>query len=121
MRLKIFAGETHIGDAEVFALDPLMCVAIAKFFPTRDYHANRHATVIDGERVGDRTDVLRLEMAEGLAVRCEAISIQDYPSLHERQVDLWGVFEPSYDELFKEHPSYSAYYSGAAHNQSDLP
>lgn len=109
MRLKILEGETHIGDAEVFALDPPICVAMANFSPANDYDANRHANVIDGDYVGDRTEILRLEMADGSTVRSEAISIQDYPTLHERQVDLIGIFEPSFDELFKEHPSYTAY------------
>lgn len=109
MRLKILEGETHIGDAEVFALDTPMCVAMAKFSPARDYDANRHANVIDGNYFGDHTEILRLEMADGSRVRSEAISIQDYPTLHERQVDLIGIFEPDFDELFKDHPSYTAY------------
>lgn len=110
MRLKILEGETHIGDADVFALDPPMCVAMAKFSPARHYDANRHANVIDGDYVGDRTEILRLEMADGSMVKSEAISIQDYPTLYERQVDLIGIFEPSFDELFKDHPSYTAYW-----------
>jgi hypothetical protein len=65
MRLKILEDETHIGDAEVFALDPPVCVAMANFSPAKDYNANRHANVIDRGYVGDRTEILRLEMADG--------------------------------------------------------
>ena len=111
MKLKIFEANTLVGDADVFALDPPMCVAMAKFSPARDYDPGRHANVIDGDYVGDRTGILRLEMADGSTMKSEAISIQDYHTLGERQVDLIGIFEPSFDELFKEHPRYTAHWA----------
>lgn len=40
----------------------------------------------------------------------EAISIQDFPEIDERQVDLIGIFEPSFDELFSQHPSFKDYW-----------
>lgn len=113
MKLKIFEANTLIGDADVFALDPPMCVAMAKFSPARDYDASRHANVIDGDYVGDRTDILRLEMDDGPAMKSEAISIQDFPTLDEREVHIIGIYEPSFDELFREHLNFKAYWGKA--------
>lgn len=111
MKLKIFEAEKMIGDAEVYALDPPMGVAMAKFYPAADYDVKRHANVIDADYVGDRSDILRLEMADGSSMRSEAISIQNYPSLNEREVHIIGIYEPSFDELFAEHPDFKAYWN----------
>ena len=110
MKLKLFEGEALIGGAEVFALDPPMRVAMAKFEAAADYDPKRHATVLDGECIGDRTERLCLEMRDGLALKCAAISIHDYPTLAKREVYLHEVFEPPFDELFAEHPSFTAYW-----------
>lgn len=111
MKLKIFEAEKMIGDAEVYALDPPMGVATAKFYPAADYDVKRHANVIDGDYVGDRSEILRLEMADGSSMRSEAICIEDYPSLNEREVHIIGIYEPNFDQLFAEHPSFIAYWN----------
>ena len=111
MKLKIFEADKLIGDAEVYALDPPMCVAIAKFDPSADYDATRHANVIDADYVGDRSDILRLEMEDGSSMKSEAISIQDFPLLNEREVHVIGIYEPSFDQLFTEHPIFKAYWN----------
>ncbi|MEE4540277.1 MAG: hypothetical protein V2J51_17515 [Erythrobacter sp.] len=99
-----------IGNADVFALDPPMCVAIAKFDAVESYDAKQHANVIDGDYVADRSDLLRVEMPDGSAMKSEAISIQDYPTLNEREVHLIGIYEPSFDWLFGDHPDLKAYW-----------
>ena len=110
MKLKIFEANKLIGSAKVYALDPPMCVAIARFYPAADYDAMNHANVIDSDYIGDRSDMLRLEMADGSAIMSEAISIQDFPSLDEREVQIIGIYEPSFDRLFADHPSFKAYW-----------
>jgi len=110
MRLKIFEADTRIGDAEVFALDPPMSVAMAKFEPAPGYDATRHANVIDGDYVGDRSDILRLEMPDGSTMKSEAISIQDFPTLDEREIHIIGIYEPGFDQLFGNHPDFTAYW-----------
>ena len=110
MKLKVFEGDKHIGDAEVFALDPPMAIAEAKFHPASAYEAMRHASVIDGDYVGDRSDILRLEMSNGSGMKSKAISIQDFPSLDEREVYISGIFQPAFDQLFSDHPHYRDYY-----------
>jgi hypothetical protein len=110
MKLKILAGSTLIGNAEVFALDPPMCVAMAHFEPVEGYDATMHANVIDGDYVGDRSPLLRVEMPNGSTMKSEAISIQDYPTLGEREVDLIGIYEPSFDWLFGDHPHFKSYW-----------
>lgn len=113
MKFKNFRGRHSNGEAEVYALDPPMCVAMAKFSPTVDYNAARHANVIDGYYVGDRSEMLRLEMQDGSPMKSEAISIQDFPTLDEREVHLVGIYEPHFDELFNDHPDFKAYWSKA--------
>ncbi|WP_417320741.1 hypothetical protein [Erythrobacter aureus] len=110
MKISIFENATLIGEATVFALDPPMCVAMAKFAPAPAYDAERHANVINADYVGDRSGILRLELPDGKAMIAEAISIQDFPEIDERQVDLIGIFEPSFDELFSQHPSFKDYW-----------
>ncbi|MEL6709531.1 MAG: hypothetical protein AAFP79_14740 [Pseudomonadota bacterium] len=110
MHLKILEGDRLIGEAEIYALDPPMCVAMAKFEPTGDYDPRRHANALDGEYIGDRSDILRLELSDGSALRSEAISIQDFPTIAEREVQLLGIFEPSFDDLFAEHPHFKEYW-----------
>lgn len=111
MKLKIFEADKLIGSAEIFALDPPMCVAMAKFDPTTEYDMPSHANVIDGDYVGDRSDILRLEMPDGSAMKSEAISIQDFPTLDEREVHILGIYEPGFDQLFSEHPDFRAYWN----------
>lgn len=111
MKLKIFEADKLIGDAEVYALDPGMFVVMAQFVPAVDYDSTRHANVIDAHYVGDRSDILRLEMADGSPMKSEGISIQDFPLLNEREVHIIGVYEPSFDQLFAEHPSFKAYWN----------
>jgi hypothetical protein len=113
MKVSIFEADTLIGEAEVFALDPPMCVAMAKFAPATAYEAGRHANVIDGNYVGDRSEILRLQMPTGATMRSEAISIQDYTTLGELEVHLIGIYEPSFDDLFSEHPDFKAYWRRA--------
>ena len=113
MKISIFENATLIGEATVFALDPPMCVAMARFTPTSAYDTQRHANVVNADYVGDRSEILRLELPDGKAIKADAISIQDYAEIDERQVDLIGIFEPSFDELFSEHPSYKDYWKSS--------
>ena len=110
MRLKVFEGEAQIGEAFVFALDPPMCVATAKFEATPAYDAVRHANVVGGDYVGDRTEMLRIEMSNGTALKSEAISIQDFSEIDEWQIDIIGIFEPSFESLFSDHPDFKDYW-----------
>ncbi len=110
MRLKIFEADTLIAEAEVFALDPPMCVAVAKLFPARAYDPARHANVIDGDYIEDRSEILRIGMQDGSTMKSEAISIQDFPTLEEREVHIIGIYEPNFDELFAEHPDFKTYW-----------
>lgn len=111
IKLKIFEAETLVGNADVFALDPPMCVAMAKFDPAKGYDATRHANVIDGDYVGDRSEILRLEMPDGSTLKSEAISIQDFPTLNEREVHIIGIYEPGFDKLFSDHPDFKDYWA----------
>jgi hypothetical protein len=110
MKLKIFEVNTLIGEAEVFALDPPMGVAMAKFFPAIGYNQGRHANVIDGNYVGDRSETLRVEMEDGATIKGAAISIQDFPTLDERELHILSIYEPRFDELFGDHPNFVDYW-----------
>jgi hypothetical protein len=110
MKVTIYEADTPIGEAEIFALDPPMGVAMAKFAPLPAYNVAQHADVVDGEYIEDRGDKLRIEMEDGAALRSQAISIQDWPTLEEREVHFLGILEPSFDELFSDHPHYRDYY-----------
>ena len=110
MKLTIYEADTPIGEAEVFALDPPMGVAMAKFTPLPAYAAAQHANVLDGDYIEDRSDKLRMEMADGSTLKCQAISIHDWPTLEEREVHILGILEPTFETLFNDHPSFKAYY-----------
>lgn len=113
MKVTIYEANTPIGEAEIFALDPPMGVAMAKFTPAPAYNAAKHANVVDGDYIEDRSDSLRIEMADGVTLTSQAISIQDWPTLGEREVHILGILEPSFDSLFSEHDDYKAYWGRA--------
>ena len=113
MKVTIYDAATPIGEAEVFALDPPMGVAMAKFIPFPTYSAKLHANVVDGDYIGDRGENLRMELADGVALKSQAISIQDWPTLDEREVHILGILEPSFEELFREHPDFKSYWGEA--------
>ena len=108
MQVTIFEAEITIGEAQIFALDPPMGVAMAKFQPSPAYDVERHANVIDGDYVADRGGILRIEMSDGVALKSNAISIQDYPALDEIELHILGIYEPNFDKLFAEHPDFKA-------------
>lgn len=108
--VKILEAEILVGDAHIYAFDPPMCVAMAKFFPAPAYNSVRHAEEIDGEYVADRSDILRILLPDGSELRSHAISILDFPTLHEIELHIVGIYEPSFDELFNSHPHYRAYF-----------
>lgn len=113
MKVTIYDATSPIGEAEVFALDPPMGVAMAKFIPFPTYSAKLHANVVDGDYIEDRGENLRMELADGVALISQAISIQDWPELDEREVHILGILEPSFEELFREHPDFKSYWGEA--------
>ena len=110
MRGIIYEADTAIGEAKIIALDPPMGVAIAEFTPSGAYNMEHHANVINGDYVGDRSDRLRIELANGIPLISQAISIQDWPQLGEREAHILGILEPSFESLFSEHPDFVAYW-----------
>lgn len=113
MKVTIYDAASPIGEAEIFALDPPMWVAMAKFTPLPAYNAKLHANVVDGDYMGDRGENLRMELADGVALKSQAISIQDWPTLGECEVHILGILEPSFEELFREHPDFTSYWGEA--------
>ncbi|MCC2981684.1 hypothetical protein [Sphingomonas sp. IC4-52] len=103
--MKVFEAGTLIAEADVFAVDPPMGVVMAKLFATDAYHQSRHASVIDAEFVGDRGDIIQLETQDGVAIRSEGVSILDFPTLDDREIHILGIYEPSVDEIIKDHPN----------------
>jgi len=110
MKVTIYEADTPIGEAEIFALDPPMGVAMAKFKPLAAYDVEQHANVVDGDYIEDRGERLRIEMADGVSLISQAISIQDWPALGEREVHILGILEPSFEALFGEHPDFKSYW-----------
>ena len=113
MKVTIYEADTPIGEADIFALDPPMGVAMAKFEPLDAYRIEQHANEVDGDYIADRSDRLRIEMADGKPLISQAVSIQDWPALGEREVHFLGVIEPSFESLFSEHPDFKAYWGKA--------
>lgn len=99
MRLKILEVDALIGETEVFALYPPMSVAMAKVFPATACDQGRHANVIDGNHVGDRGEILRVEVEDDSTMKSEAASSQDFPTLGELGLQILGIYEPRLDEL----------------------
>ncbi|MHA6316625.1 hypothetical protein ACXYN8_03060 [Altererythrobacter sp. CAU 1778] len=56
-------------------MDLPMGVAVAKLMPLPVYDVAEHANVVDGDYIEDRGYKLRIEMAGGLALKRQAISI----------------------------------------------
>ena len=108
-----YRGYFDKAEADAFAAALSLAVAMAKFKPLPGYQVDRHANVIDGEYVGDRSELLRVEAAHGIALKSSAISIQDWPRPGEREVHLLGIYEPRFEELFREHPDFKAYWDAA--------
>ncbi len=113
MLVNIFEADALVGEAHIFALDPPMGVAMAKFQPSQAYDSKRHANVIDGDYIADRGEILRMELASGIKLKSQAISIQDFPTLNEIEIYILGIYEPSFEELFGEHPDFKAYWGKA--------
>ncbi len=110
MKVTVYEVDTPIGEAEIFALDPPMGVAMAKFNPLVAYDVEQHANVVDGDFIEDRGERLRIEMADGVRLISQAISIQDWPALGECEVHILGILEPTFEVLFGEHPDFKAYW-----------
>lgn len=110
MQVKVFEGDTLIGEAQIYALDPPMGVAMGKFEPALAYEVERHANVVDGDYIADRSEILRTELADGTHLKSQAVSIQDFPTLHEMELHIWGIVQPAFNKLFAEHPSVKLYW-----------
>lgn len=110
MHVTIFEADIPIGEAEIFALDQPMGVAMAKFKPLPTYDVERHANVVDGDYIADRSEILRIEMKNGIELKSEAISLQDWPTLGEFELHILGIYDPSFDKLFGDHPQYRSYF-----------
>jgi hypothetical protein len=110
MKVTIYEADTLIGEAEIFALDPPMGVAMAKFKPLPAYDVERHANVVDGDYIEDRGRGLRTVMHDGVPLISQAISIQAWPALGEHEVHILGILEPSFETLFCEHPDFTSYW-----------
>ena len=110
MKVTIYEADTPSGEAEIFALDPPMGVAMAKFRPLAAYNVEQHANVVDGDYIEDRGDRLRIVMADGVPLVSQAISIQDWSALGEQEVHILGILEPSFEALFGEHPDFKSYW-----------
>lgn len=111
MVVEIFEGPDLVGTGQIYALDPGMGVATAYFAPTSAYDCERHANVVDGEYLGDRTSILTARFPDGgEIITCNAISIMDFPTLNECEIQLIGINEPPYADLFGDHPQYKDYW-----------
>ncbi len=111
MHVTILEGFTPIGTAYLDALDPPMGVAMGKFEPTSAYVVDRHANVVDGDYIADRSEILRVEGPDGVRLMSGAIAIHDYGSeLGEQELHLLGIYEPPYETLFGENPDFKAYW-----------
>ncbi|OYU73373.1 MAG: hypothetical protein CFE32_21105 [Alphaproteobacteria bacterium PA3] len=110
MKVTVYEADIPIGEGEIFALDPPMGVAMAKFKPLAAYNVEQHANVVDGDYIEDRGDRLRIEMANGMPLVSQAISIQDWPALGEHEVHILGILEPSFETLFGEHLDFQSYW-----------
>jgi len=110
MKVGVFEQDQLIGDAVIFALDPPMGVAMARFEASSAYDIARHANVVNGEYVGDRGHCLRIELSDGTVIKSNALSIQDWPELGECELHILGIEKPSFESLFADHPDYKAYW-----------
>ncbi len=110
MKVTIYEADTPIGEAEIFALDPPMGVAMAKFKPLSAYDVERHANVVDGDYIEDRGRGLRTVVHDGVPLISRAISIQAWPALGEYEVHILGILEPSFETLFCDHPDFKSYW-----------
>ncbi|WP_157973317.1 hypothetical protein [Blastomonas sp. CACIA14H2] len=110
MKVTIYEADTPIGEAEIFALDPPMGVAMAKFKSLSAYDVERHANVVDGDYIEDRGRGLRIEMSDGVPLISQAISIQAWPALGEHEVHILGILQPSFETLFCEHPDFKSHW-----------
>ncbi|QDX25584.1 hypothetical protein FPZ54_05820 [Sphingomonas suaedae] len=110
MHVTILEGLTPIGTAFLNALDPAMGIAMGKFEPTSAYVPDRHANMVDGDYIADRSETLRVERTDGISIVCRAISIQDWSELGERELHLLEISEPSYEALVGEHSAFRAYW-----------
>jgi hypothetical protein len=44
-------------------------------------------------------------------MKSEAVSIQDFTTLDEREIHIIGIYEPGFDQLFGNHPDFKAYWA----------
>jgi len=66
MRVSVYQNQTQVGTAILEHLDPPMGVAFGPFTPTQHYDRHKHANVVEGNYVGDRSGVPERIKAEGL-------------------------------------------------------
>jgi hypothetical protein len=112
MVIEIFEGSDLVGTGQIYALDPPMGVATGYFAPTSAYDRGRHANLVDGEYLGDRTSILTARLTDGgEIIACRAISIMDFPTLDECEIHLIGISAPPFKDLFGGHAQFKEFWS----------
>ena len=108
--LEIYENVERVGDAKVFALDPSMSVAMAKFTPTSAYDIDRHANVVDGEYRSTRGGCLRIQLPDGSPMPVSDIAIHDYPNLDEAEVHVLADTAESFAAMIAAYPELQAFF-----------
>jgi hypothetical protein len=111
MRITVHHGQILIGSAHLEDLDPPMAVALGTLTPTKDYHRDLHANIIDGNYVGDKGSRLSIMTGDRGLLNVAAIAIQDWSDPDfGKQITVIFEDHQSYKAMFSSHHQYKAYF-----------
>lgn len=101
MLVDVYCDNIIIGHSQLYRLDGKENAATGTLIAADPYDQKLHATVIEGEHLGDRGQYLYVQSEAHGLIECAAISIQDYSNLlGEVEINLSGIAEPSYEACF---------------------
>jgi hypothetical protein len=106
MHVKVFAEDRIIGTAFLDRLDRSMGCAMGTFTATSSYAAERHASCLNGEYVGDDVSDparIRVRTAAGESVEALAVCILDFSDSlgpEGMEVDVVGIPAAAFARYF---------------------
>lgn len=111
MQVSVHEGPTIVGTATIQHLDPPMGVAFGPFMPSRHYHRDRHANVVEGKFVDDRGRVLSARLDRYGVLLTHTVAIEDCTGRPYIELTLFFSDGNDFADVFSTHADYIAYYS----------
>ncbi|MEP3227337.1 MAG: hypothetical protein ABJO01_15265 [Parasphingorhabdus sp.] len=94
--VDVYADSTLIGTSKLYQLNRDTGFASGTFVAAEPYDEKLHATVLEGDYLGPRASVLKIQTDGHGWMECDAIAIHDFSNLlGEIEINLCGLIAPA--------------------------